>query len=56
MSRESGLPIVWLAPADYVNLLAMSITVVGLFVAPVFGLVSPRGVGVAFGLAAMLVT
>ncbi|MGH7410020.1 MAG: hypothetical protein ACREJ6_03010, partial [Candidatus Methylomirabilis sp.] len=42
--------IVWLPPADYLNLLAMLVTVIGVFVAPVFDLISPGSIRVAFGL------
>jgi len=46
--------IVWLPPADYVNLVAMLVTVIGVFVAPVFDLVSLRSIRALFGLGTLL--
>ena len=46
--------IVWLPPADYVNLLAMLVTVLGVFVFPAFDLASLRVVQVSFGLGTLL--
>lgn len=52
LAKEGEL--VWLPPADYLNLLAMLVTVVGVFVAPLFEAVDASRARVLFGLAALL--
>jgi hypothetical protein len=46
--------LVWLPPADYLNLAAMIVTVIGVFVAPAFDLLSSSALRVLFGLSALL--
>jgi len=46
--------IVWLPPADYLNLLAMVLTSIGCFVAPVVAVVSVEALRAMLGLAALL--
>lgn len=52
-TAEKG-DIVWLSPADYLNLLAMVITVLGVFIAPILGLVSVRVVQILLGFVSLL--
>jgi hypothetical protein len=52
-TAEKG-DIVWLSPADYLNLLAMIITVVGIFIAPILGLIDIQVVQILLGLVALL--
>lgn len=44
----------WIPPADYLNLSAMVITALGIFVAPVIGFVEPEDAQMMFGLSAIL--
>ena len=44
----------WIPPADYMNLTAMVVTVLGVFVLPVVGLVSDKFAQMMFGLGAIL--
>jgi hypothetical protein len=46
--------ITWLPPADYVNLLAMLVSLVGVFLLPAVGLVDQQFAHMAFGLVALL--
>lgn len=46
--------ITWLPPADYVNLLAMLVSLLGVFLLPAVGLVDQRFAQMAFGLVALL--
>ena len=46
--------IVWLPPADYLNLAAMATNVIGVFIMPGLGLASVRCILISFGLAALL--
>lgn len=50
----SGGDIVWLPPADYLNLLAMSTTSLGVFVLPVLGMGDFSSAKKFLGLAALL--
>ena len=54
IERETRQKLVWLPPADYLNLLAMLVTVLGVFVAPIFGVASVQAARVFFGLATLL--
>lgn len=44
----------WIPPADYLNLAAMLVTVLGVFVAPVIGIATSDTAKMAFGLGAIL--
>ena len=44
----------WIPPSDYLNLIAMLVTVLGVFVAPVLGLAGIEAAQMWFGLGAIL--
>ena len=58
LERETGVgdkgDITWLAPADYLGILATIVLLVGAFLAPLSGLVGVRFAGGALGLGAIL--
>ncbi len=52
--RGAQNDITWLPPADFLNLLAMGSTAVGIFILPALDMLTVRAVRLVFGLSALL--